>query len=98
MPETTAPALDRLGRTPIADGMKQQIADAFKIVGPKRTGAVIVFHDLETGTTEGQFAAKIDVGDGRMEWKVAGGGRFKWEGEKPSGWVGIGAEWGGGKE
>jgi hypothetical protein len=88
VPEIDAPVIDQFGRTPIADGMKKQIADAFKAVPETKRGAVVVIHDIDTNTTRAHLAAKI--GD---SWKVAAGGGFAWTGQKPDGWFGVMKDW-----
>lgn len=62
---------DDRGRTPIADGMKQQITAAFQAVPAGKRGALLVIAD-EHGA-RAHLAAKI--GD---SWKVAGGAGVAW--------------------
>ena len=80
--------VDPLGRTPLADGMKRKIEEAFSVVPEGKRGAVLVIHDIDTKQTRAHLAARI--GD---EWKVAGGPSFDWDGKKPSGWVGVMRTW-----
>lgn len=80
------PSSDPLGRTPIAEGMKRQIEDAFKVIPDGKRGALLVVAD-EQGA-RALVAAKL--GD---HWKVAAGGGVPWSGGKPSGWVGVMGAW-----
>lgn len=77
---------DPLGRTPIAEGMKRQIEDAFKVVPEGKRGALLVMAD-EHGA-RAHVAAKI--GD---RWKIAAGAGVPWTGDKPSGWVSVVGSW-----
>lgn len=79
---------DALGRTPLADGMKKQIADAFKEVPEGKRGAVLIVHDIDRNETRAHLAAKVGE-----NWKVAAGAGFDWAGKKPTGWVGVGGSW-----
>ncbi len=82
--QPSPPALDPLGRTSIAEGMKRQIDEAF--AGLQGRGALIVIAD-EHGA-RAHLAAKL--GD---HWKVAAGVGVDWIGTKPVGWVGIIGSW-----
>lgn len=75
---------DALGRPVLADGMKRQIDEAFRIVPEGKRAAVLVIHDFETQQTRAHLAARF--GD---HWKVAGGPGWDWDGDKPTGWVGV---------
>lgn len=77
---------DPLGRTPIAEGMKRQIEEAFAVVPKGKRGALIVLAD-EHGA-RAHVAAKLND-----RWKVAGGAGVPWHGDKPSGWVGVVGCW-----
>lgn len=79
---------DALGRPILAEGMKRQIEEAFKVVPEGKRGAVLVIHDVDTKQTRAHLAAKI--GD---SWKVAGGAGWDWAGKKPTGWVGVAGAW-----
>jgi hypothetical protein len=83
---TTSSPPDALGRTPIADGMKQQIADAFKAVPDGKRGALLIIANEHGATVH--VAAKFG-----NDWKVAAGGGLPWTGDKPSGWVGVAGSW-----
>lgn len=77
---------DSLGRPILAEGMKRQIEEAFKVVPTDKRGAVLVIAD-ERGA-RAHVAAKING-----SWKVAGGGGVAWAGKKPEGWVGVMGSW-----
>lgn len=84
------PQPDALGRPVIAEGMKRQIEDAFRIVPAGKRSAVLVIHDFETRQTRGHFAARLGE---KGDWKVAGGPGWDWVGKKPTGWVGVMGSW-----
>jgi hypothetical protein len=78
--------LDPLGRTPIANGMKAQIEQAFTVVPEGKRGALLVIADEHGARLH--LAAKLG-----SHWKVAAGGGVPWTGHRPSGWVGIMGSW-----
>jgi len=76
--------LDALGRTPIADGLKQQIAAELAAIPEGKRGAVVFL-----GTGDGArmyLAAKIED-----RWKVAGGIGWMVGDKRPCGHVSV--EW-----
>lgn len=81
-PET----IDPLGRTPLADGMKRQIEDAFKAVPDGKRGALVIIANEDGATAH--VAAKIGA-----NWKVAAGAGVPWTGAKPKGWIGVAGSW-----
>jgi N-acetylglucosamine kinase-like BadF-type ATPase len=73
--------LDALGRTPIADGLKQQIAAELASIPEGKRGAIVFL-----GTGDGArmyLAAKYD------RWKVAGGLGWMVGERRPSGHVSV---------
>jgi hypothetical protein len=78
--------VDLYGRTPIAEGMKRQISEAFAIVPERKRGALIVIAD-EHGA-RAHLAAKLND-----RWKVAAGLGVPWTGEKPVAWIGVIGSW-----
>jgi hypothetical protein len=83
----SAPLLDPMGRTPIANGMKAKVAEIFKAVPKGKRGALLVFAD-DDGNAQAHLAAKL--GD---SWKVAGGGGFNWKTKRPAGYIGVEGYW-----
>ena len=88
--QATAPPVDHLQRPILAEGMKRQIEDAFRIVPKDKRAAVLLIHDFDTKQTRAHFAARLDK-DGDL--KVAGGPGWDWRGKKPTGWIGLAGSW-----
>lgn len=81
------PSTDALGRTPITDGMKRQIATAFATIPDGKRGALVIVGD-ETGA-RAHVAAKVNG-----TWKVAGGAGAVWrEKSRGSAWIAIEGSW-----
>jgi hypothetical protein len=83
----TSPGLDALGRTPIADAIKRDIAAAFTAVPDGKRGALLVRADTD-GTAILHLAGRF--GD---HWKVAGGGGISLPEKRPHGYVAVEASW-----
>lgn len=77
---------DALGRPILAEGMKRQIEEAFKVVPDGRRGALLIVGNEQGATAH--VAAKINDC-----WKVAAGAGVLWNGAKPTGWVGVAGSW-----
>lgn len=79
---------DALDRPLIAEGMKRQIEEAFRVVPEGKRGALLVIADMETQTARAHLAAKVN-----NHWKVAAGVGVPWDGRKPEAWVGVVGSW-----
>ena len=80
------PIVDPLGRTPISDGMKAQIAAELAGIPEGKRGAV-VFVGTEDGA-QAHLAARI--GD---RWKIAAGAGWRVNEKRPSGHVSVEYAW-----
>lgn len=77
---------DALGRPILAEGMKRQIDEAFKVVPEGRRGSLLIIANEQGASAH--VAAKFGE-----HWKVAAGAGVPWTGEKPTGWVGVAGSW-----
>ncbi len=78
---------DLTQRPPVSEPIKQGIRDAFAIVPPGKTSALVAIYDF--GNQEGRlhFAWKVN-----KTWKVGAVVGIP-ANKRPSGWVGIEASW-----
>lgn len=87
-PATASTPIDHLGRPTIAEQMKLQIAESFRVVPADKRAALILIGDTRTGDVRLHLAARFDDG-----WKVAAGGGFAVPDKRGYGFLGLEKVW-----